>query len=239
MKTIKVAHRGASAYAPENTMTAFRKAIEIGVDCIELDVHICKTGEIIVMHDSTLDRTTDLSGKISEVPLEEIKRADAGAWFREEFRGEPVPTLEEALNFIGERAITVVEIKDEWIAAQVLETIRRANATERVVVISFHPRVLDEIRRIGSSIPTGLLIGESPEDEIPQAMRFIRMAAEVGAGMISLNHNLVRPRLAYEIRRRGFGLWAWTVDEIDRMRELAQMGVVGITSNKPDLLNQI
>lgn len=239
MKPIRVAHRGASAYAPENTIAAFRKAIEIGVDCIELDVHICKSGEIIVMHDPTLDRTTDLSGKISETPLEEIKRADAGAWFDEGFSGEPVPTLEEALNFIGERAITVVEIKDKWIADQVLETIRKADATERVVVISFHPEALDGIRRGGSSIPTGLLIGESPEDEITQAMRFIKTAAEVGAGMISLNHNLIRPRLAYEIRRRGFGLWAWTVDEINRMRELVRIGVMGITSNRPDLLNQI
>jgi glycerophosphoryl diester phosphodiesterase len=240
MGVIRVAHRGASAYAPENTISAFRKAIEIGVDCIELDVHICRSGEVIVMHDDTLDRTTNLSGKISEMTLEEIRRADAGAWFDEEFRDEPVPTLEEALEFIGDEAVTVVEVKDEWIAPQVVEIIERMKAREKVVVISFHPRVLKEIRDMGVPIPTGLLVGGKPqEDEISRAMRLLEIASGIGVGMISLDHHLVRPNLAYEVRRRGFGLWAWTVDEVDRMRKLIEIGVVGITSNRPDLLNQI
>jgi glycerophosphoryl diester phosphodiesterase len=107
-----IAHRGASAYAPENTLAAFRLAKDMGADYFELDCTLSSDGEVIVIHDDTLDRTTDLKGAVADTPSDEIRRADAGSWFAPEFKGEPVPTLDEALDFAKDRIGVFVEVKD-------------------------------------------------------------------------------------------------------------------------------
>ena len=127
---IRIAHRGASGIVPENTLAAFKKAIEIGVDAIELDLHGTADGEIVVIHDPSLDRTTNLSGPINQTTLETIKQADAGAWFNPQFVGEAIPTLAEALVCIADKAMTVLEIKDSLISEAVVEIIRDMNMLE-------------------------------------------------------------------------------------------------------------
>ena len=156
---IRIAHRGASGSAPENTLAAFKKAIEIGVDAVELDLHGTADGEIVVIHDPSLDRTTNLHGSVNQATLETIKRADAGGWFASEFVGEPVPTLVEALECIGGNTIAVLEIKDATIGEAVVKKINEMDALEKVVLISFHTSVLREVRALDPRIPTGWLIG--------------------------------------------------------------------------------
>jgi len=117
---IRIAHRGASGTAPENTLAAFKKAIEIGVDAVELDLHGTVDGEVVVIHDTSLDRTTDHQGCLNQTTLETIRRADAGRWFSPEFVVEPVPTLVEALECIAKTTIAVLEIKDPLIAEAVV-----------------------------------------------------------------------------------------------------------------------
>ena len=251
---IRIAHRGASGTAPENTLAAFNKALEIGVDAVEFDLHGTADGEIVVIHDASLDRTTNLSGLVSKKKLETIKFADAGAWFHPDFKGdwrmrtdaagreifwfppdakgERVPTLEEALECITPKAMAVAEIKDPRIGERVVTKIREANALDKVVIISFHPSVLQEIRNVEPRIPTGWLIGG--HTNIASPITLCQQLGEFGFNFLNVNHSLITAEFAYEVRRRGIALWCWTVDDIVRMRELKAWGVQGITSNYPE-----
>lgn len=249
---IRIAHRGASGIAPENTLSAFRKALEIGVDAVELDLHGTRDGEIVAIHDATLDRTTNLSGPVRKNKLATIKIADAGGWFHPDFAGERiqvdantvrtvarelVPTLTEALECIGENAIAVLEIKDAYIGEVVVKKINEMNALEQVVIISFHTSVLQEVRALDPRIPTGWLIGHHDSDTSP--VRLCQQVGQLGSSLLNVNHQLITAEFAYEVRRRGIALWCWTVDDIARMREMKALGVQGITSNYPERFAEV
>ncbi len=234
---IRIAHRGASGRAPENTLAAFKKALEIGVDAVELDLHGTADGEVVVIHDASLDRTTDLRGCINETPLEMIRGADAGGWFDTEFAGEPVPTLTEALACIGKETIAVLEIKDPLIAEAVVAKIHETETLGATVVISFHTSVLQTIRTLEPRIATGWLIGSHNKHVSPIAL--CQQLGELGSSLLNVNHELITAEFAYEIRRRGIALWCWTVDDITRMREMETHGVQGITSNYPERFAEV
>lgn len=229
---IRIAHRGASGRAPENTLAAFKSAIEFGVDAVELDLHGTADGEIVVIHDATLDRTTDLHGRINETTLETIQSADAGGWFDAEFAGESVPTLTEALACIGKAAIAVLEIKDPLIAEAVVAKIHETGTLDSTVVISFHTAVLQTIRALEPRIATGWLIGSHDKHVSP--VELCQQLGKLGSSLLNVNHELITVEFAYEIRRRGIALWCWTVDDIARMGEMQTFGVQGITSNYPE-----
>lgn len=229
---IWIAHRGASGIAPENTVVAFKKAIEIGVDAVELDLHGTADGEVVVIHDASLDRTTDHQGPVNQTALETIKRADAGGWFAAEFAGEPVPTLTEALECITEKTAAVLEIKDPMIAETVVAKVRETQTLNLTVIISFHTAVLQTVRALEPRIPTGWLIGSDNDQVCPEQL--CQQLRELGCSLLNVNHKLITAEFAYEIRRRGVALWCWTVDGIARMREMKAFGVQGITSNYPE-----
>ena len=228
---IRIAHRGASGIAPENTVVAFKKAIEIGVDAVELDLHGTTDGEVVVIHDASLNRTTDYQGPVNQTTLETIKRADAGGWFAAEFAGEPVPTLTEALECITEKTVAVLEIKDPMIAEAVVAKVRETQTLNLTVIISFHTAVLQTVRSLEPRIPTGWLIGND-NDRVPPE-QLCQQLGELGSSLLNVNHKLITAEFAYEIRRRGIALWCWTVDDIARMREMKAFGVQGIPSNYP------
>ena len=234
---IRIAHRGASGGAPENTLAAFKKAIEIGVDAVELDLHGTAGGEIVAIHDATLDRTTNMSGPIKQTTLKAIKRADAGAWFNPEFTGESVPTLAEALACITDDAIAVLEIKDGPIAEAVVQKICEMHLLERTVIISFHASVLKTVRSLEPRIPTGWLIGSSNGYTHP--IQLCQHLSALGSSLLNVNHQLITEEFAYEVRRRGIALWSWTVDDIERMRQMCAFGVQGITSNYPERFSEV
>ena len=234
---IRIAHRGASGTAPENTVSAFKKALEIGVDAVELDLHGTADGEVVVIHDSTLNRTTNLRGSVNQATLETIKRADAGEWFDAEFAGEPVPTLEEALECITQETIAVLEIKDPLIAEAVVAKIHKTDTLDLAVVISFHTTVLQTIRALEPRIPTGWLIGNHNKHLSP--IHLCQQLGELGSSLLNVNHQLITAEFAYEVQRRGVALWSWTVDDLTRMREMKEFGVQGITSNYPERFAQI
>lgn len=234
---IRIAHRGASGIAPENTLAAFKKAIDIGVDAVEFDLHGTADGEIVVIHDASLDRTTNLSGSIKQTTLEDIKRADAGAWFNHKFKGETVPTLAEALACITDDVIAVLEIKDDTIAEAVVQKIREMNLLEFTVIISFHTFVLQTVRSLEPRIPTGWLIGSRNGHTHP--IQLCQQLGSLGSSLLNVNHQLITEEFAYEICRRGFALWGWTVDNIDLMRQMRTFGVQGITSNHPECFSKV
>ena len=229
---IRIAHRGASGSAPENTLAAFKKAINIGVDAVELDLHGSADGEVVVIHDASLDRTTDSGGSVNQTSLETIKQADAGGWFAPEFTGEPVPTLAEALECIGRETIAVLEIKDPLIAEAVVAKVHETQSLDLTVIISFHTSVLQTVRALAPRIPTGWLIGSHNDHAPPEQL--CQQLGELGCSLLNVNHQRITAEFAYEVRRRGIALWCWTVDEIVRMREMKAFGVQGITSNYPE-----
>ncbi|OGF49621.1 MAG: hypothetical protein A2044_04495 [Candidatus Firestonebacteria bacterium GWA2_43_8] len=237
MSFIRIAHRGAPKLAPENTIASFKKALEFDIDCIELDVHITKDNEIVVMHDDTLDRTTNIKGALAEKTLSEIRQADAGAWYALKFKGERIPTLREALEFINKRVITVIEIKDDWIGPRVVKLIEKMKLEDYIIIISFHPKVIADIRKTGSTVQTGLLIGSEPSGakDTRRALDLIHRAAKIGANHLTIYHKMITPEMAYQIRKRGMPLYVWTVDDAKTMASLSDMGISGITSNVPGL----
>ena len=231
----RIAHRGASAEMPENSLSAFRRAVEIGVDGVEMDVHLSRDGRVIVMHDAKLDRTTNGEGLIREKTLAELRDLTIQP------TGEAIPTLEDALEAIPLDVLAIVEIKAAEATEPTARIVQQMNRLDQVVVISFDPSALATLRRLDSRIPTALLIRRElvKDNPIANGVAMLRAAQEVGTSTLDLNASLVTPESSWEIRRRGGNIWTWTVNEIDRMRALLELGVTGITSDYPDRLNEI
>lgn len=234
---IRIAHRGASGIAPENTIAAFNKAIEIGVDAVELDLHGTADGEIVVIHDASLDRTTDMSGQIKQTTLDSIKQADAGIWFDPQFSGEPIPTLTEALVCIADNAISLIEIKDASITASVVKIVQDMNMLEQVVIISFNTTAIQTVRSLEPRISTGYIVGSNNKQIQPNQL--CQQLGLLGSNLLNVDHKLITAEFAYEVRRHGVTLWCWTVDDIDRMCQMQEFGVQGITSNRPEYFSQV
>ncbi|MBN97979.1 MAG: hypothetical protein CME16_01845 [Gemmatimonadetes bacterium] len=239
---VRIAHRGASGMglAPENTLAAFERAIQIGVDVLELDVRASRDGEIVVLHDATLDRTTDHRGLVGEQTLADIRRADAGSWFDTRYRNERVPTLEEVLDLARHRALVLIEIKANFIVERLLGIIADMSAESQVIIQSFDPQTVERIKLLNPSVPAFLLVGKLPTSPSRvRARRLVKQILQVGANALSVWHAMLTPAFFEEMRKRAIGVWAWTVDEEIVMRDLALMGVEGIITNYPDRLNQV
>jgi glycerophosphoryl diester phosphodiesterase len=239
---VRIAHRGASGegLAPENTLAAFELAIQLGVDLIELDVQQTGDGRLVVIHDPTLDRTTDLSGSVAEQTLAQIRRGDAGSWFAPRFRGERVPLLEEVLELARRRVLTLVEIKARHIAERVVQIVEDLGAEDQVVIQSFVPQTVRRVKLLAPALPAALLVSTLPTTPARiRVRRLAREALEAGANAVGLWHTALTPALLEEMRQRSIGVWAWTVDDEIVMRDLALMGVQGLITNYPDRLNQV
>ena len=232
---LRIAHRGASGrgLAPENTLAAFEKALDIGIDMLEIDVRVTGDGQLIVLHDPSLDRTTDREGIVREMVLEEIRQADAGD-------GEHVPVLREVFDLARHRAPILLEIKSDFIAELVVQAIAEAEFSEQVVVQSFNPQTVERVKRLAPHLPASLLIGELPTTPSRfRARRLVSQVLEIGANTLSIWHATLTPPLIEEMRKRGIAVWAWTVDEEITMRDLAMMGVQGLVTNHPEVLNNV
>ncbi|MBM3264103.1 MAG: glycerophosphodiester phosphodiesterase [candidate division Zixibacteria bacterium] len=222
MLPLIIAHRGASGVglAPENTLAAFRLALELGADLVELDVHRTGDGRIVVIHDATLDRTTDRRGAVRDLAFSEILDADAGG-------GQPIPALFEVLELVRNRALALIEIKPPDITQSVIAAIRDAEASDFVVLQSFYPNVIAETLQLAPDIPRALLIGKPGGD-------IIRQANAVGAGVVVPAFSFVTAETIRETRLRGLAVWTYTVDAEPDMRRMIALGVDGIITNYPD-----
>ena len=237
---VRIAHRGASGSAPENTAAAFERAIRIGVDAIEIDVHGTSDGRVVVIHDATLDRTTDRRGLVRQQTLDQIRSADAGTWFGREFKGAQIPLLEEAIETTRHRALLLVEIKGEFLAEKVLQIVDDMEAADQVVIQSFNPETIRRVKLLDAGIPTALLIGKLPAaPSRVRARRLVKQVLEVGANALAIWHATLTPPFFEEMRKRAVSVWAWTVDEELVIRDMVQMGVQGIITNHPERLNGI
>ena len=239
--TLVVAHRGASAAAPENTMEAFRLGIEAGADAVELDVHLTADGELAVIHDDTLDRTTDRSGPVAELTMGEIREADAGARFaRPDDSGFPyagrelrVPALREVLDWLPETGGLVIEIKARTAADAVVAAVdgRPVRTDGRLSVISFDEVAIDRVRELDPELRTGYLV--APGQPIAPALTW---AAERGhAGVHPWEGDLGDDPLPIVAQAASLGLevGCYVVNDPERMRFLSDTGLWGFVTDVP------
>lgn len=230
-----VAHRGASKRAPENTLAAFRLAIELGARLVECDVHLSADGVPVVMHDERVDRTTAGHGPVAEKTLSELKALDAGSWFGGAFAGERVPTLDEALEECAGRARLFVELKRGGGAALVEAALARIGESKcDVAVISLGPEEVQGVARARPDLPLGFLVGRQTVAE-HGADRLVQAAGELGATFFAPQDSAVDAALVAKTHDAALPVSVWTVDEPQRMRGLADLGVAAITTNVPDV----
>lgn len=231
-------HRGASAYAPMNTIPAFELAHKQGADAVELDVHLTKDGALVVVHDFFVDKTTDGEGEVAEMTLEDIKSLDAGAWFAPEFRGIEIPTLDEVFEVVGKKLLINVEIKSLSASADgteeaVAQCIQRHAMQERVIVSAFNPKVLKRFRPLMPDLPLGYLL--SPEAMVGSTQVVVNPHSYDAS---HLNHELITDSQMAWAKEHGHIVNVWTVNDPARARQLALKGVHGIMSDYPDLIKQ-
>jgi len=226
-----VAHRGASSLAPENTLAAVNKALELGADGVEIDVRLTKDGEVVLIHDSSLMRTAGDPGEIWEYTLEELARFEVGSWFGEEFRGEPIPTLIQVIRAVKGRILLNIEIKvsreEPALAQKVADIIRREKMRKKCLVTSFDRKTVEAIKEIDPRIRTGFIFGRNyPEDVF-----------EGNWDLLSCNSSVVDSEFVAQAREQNKKIHVWTVDDQEEMRRLIGLGVDGIITNCPqDLL---
>jgi glycerophosphoryl diester phosphodiesterase len=229
---LTIAHRGASGDFPENTLAAFAAAIRAGADMCELDVQRTADGALAVIHDDTVDRTTDGHGRVDALTLAAIKRLDAGRWYDAPFTGERVPTLQEVFDLTAGQCGLNIELKAKGVAEQICGLIRERAAEGTAMVSSFDWAELAEVRRIAPAIRIGLLADRAPA-------RLIDTAERMNAWAINPDRKLVAPRLCATAHRRTLQVYTWTVDDPDEMRRLIGAGVDGIMTNHPELLRAV
>lgn len=247
---VNVAHRGASAYAPENTLAAVRKGIARGADLIELDLQRTKDGALVAMHDTTLARTTDarrlFPGRgpwlVRDFTYDEILRLDAGSWKSADYAGEHVPTLTDIIEVLHPtRAGLLLELKATTLyPGMVRDVVGIMQATPgylpaaadggRLIVQSFDHAAMREVQDLASDIPVGLL-GSPPLDELPQIATW--------AAQVNPYHRAADAAYVSAVHDAGLECFVWTVNRTSSMRRALKLGVDGVITNRPDVLERM
>jgi glycerophosphoryl diester phosphodiesterase len=226
-----IAHRGASSYAPENTLAAFDLALQMGARHIELDVDFTSDGHIVVIHDDTVDRTTNGSGPVTSHTLAALRSFDAGSSFGARFAGERVPTFDEVLERYKGRVHIHTEIKGRspHLSQRTADLIRRHGMEKQVTITSFQKTRLEEMRVYAAEFPTGWLVAEVSDATIAQARA-------IGVSQLCPRANTVTPELVRRLHAEGFVARAWGVSNEALMQQVVQAGADGMTVNFPDKL---
>ncbi len=233
MKTEIFAHRGASGYAPENTMAAFELAIEQGAHGIETDVHLTRDGKIVITHDPVLGRTIPAKGSLKDYTLEELKEFGCGAWFGPEFAGEKIPELKDLLNLIKDRDIRLnIEIKlggpyYEGLEAKLAGELAGWDMDERIIISSFNHYSLLLMEKHRPSLDRGFLTASMLIDSWDYVKRN-------GGQALHPHFSCVTPDTAVSCRDAGVAINTYTVNNRDEARRLIQAGIDGIITNYPD-----
>ncbi len=243
-----VAHRGGAGLAPENTLASFKNGIALGADYIEMDVHLSKDGAVMVIHDPTLDRTTDAKGRVSDYTMAELQAMNDAAKFPGATSKEPVPTLGQVLDLAKPTNVRMeVEIKVgadgkpyPGIAQKTLDEINARGMLDRVKIMAFEFGTLKEIRTINPKVFTVALM----TTDYFRAKDISKPAAIIDevstfSNAIGVDKNFLTPQLIQEAHNRNLAVGVWTVDTEAEMTKFIKMGVDGITSNRPDILKTV
>jgi glycerophosphoryl diester phosphodiesterase len=226
-----IAHRGASAYEPENTLRAFDRAMALGADMIELDVHLTRDGQLIVIHDPDIGSTTDGIGNVADLTLAEAQRFDAG-------QGEHLPALREVIDLVRGRARLYIEMKGVFTPAALVELLRAEHFTGEAIAGSFLPWLPQKVKFLAPEIKTSLLFGES------DWVRMMAWARSIEADYVHPcwerqapePHRLLTPELLAAAQGAGLGLILWHEERPEELAQLVRLPVDGICTNTPDRL---
>jgi glycerophosphoryl diester phosphodiesterase len=219
---LKIGHRGARAYEPENTLRSFQKAIELGVNAVELDVRRTRDDQLVVIHNANVNKTTDGNGSVNELTLNEIKG------FVTE-KGEKVPTLEEALQFLDKRVTILVELKETGIEEQVLNLVHKKGLTENIIIISFHEDALRKVRELDPEIITGLIYVRHKNP--------VQTALNLNAQYMLPLYRFTHSANIKKAHENGLKVIVWTINTAEEVAEYKKKGVDGIASDKPEILH--
>ena len=235
-----IAHRGFSGGAPENTLAAFKKAMDLGVDMIEFDVLLSEDGQVVVIHDDTLNRTTNGKGKVANYTLNELKQLDGGSWFGKEFSGEKIPTLQEVLELTRGQVLLNIELKKGDLgrytmmdlADRSLKEVENAGILNQVVFGSFDSSAIERIREKNPRIPVALIHDKSWSS--PQEATGGRPIP-----VLSCRGTVLTQTNISKARQQGVIIFVWTLNTEEHMEHFLNMGVDGIITDHPERLIKI
>ncbi|WP_431801068.1 glycerophosphodiester phosphodiesterase [Halobacillus andaensis] len=240
-QVVNIAHRGASGYAPENTMAAFDKAFNMKADMFEIDVQMSKDGELVVIHDTTVDRTTDGTGKVGDLTYDELQQLDAGSFFGEEFAGEKIPTLGEVLDEYKGKIGILIEMKSPslypGIEEKIAEELKKRNLdkpnNDKIIVQSFEHNSVQAFHSILPDVPVGVLLSYSGDGiSNEQMIEFSSYAEYVNPNMAMIDTELVE-----RIHEYGMQTHPWTVRDQESADYLLEAGADGIITDYPDYVD--
>ncbi len=224
-----IAHRGASAEAPENTVAAFDEAIRLGARAVEMDVRLCKDGIPVILHDATVDRTTNGTGAVADLTRLDLLRLDAGSWKHPRFAGTRIPLLTEALQAVSDDAMAVLELKtriDPDILRRILEEF---GVLERSVILSFEIDTLKAVRQHMPHTTIGLLSdGWTPE--LP------KICNAMGAGILAMETGILNLERIKSAQEHHLRIWTYTPNDAGSVAACAALGVEGIITDHPELI---
>jgi glycerophosphoryl diester phosphodiesterase len=231
-----IAHRGASGYAPENTLAAFDRAVQLGATFIETDLHLTRDARFVAIHDTTLERTTNGKGSVHDFTLAELRRLDAGMWYDREYMGQRIPTLDEVLEFARKNdVIFYLEVKYDaaWgMHHSLAAALQKAENAARTIVISFDQTTLAALRRIDATTMMGLLADQPNADHVKAGL-------ELGVRQLCPKSSLVTKELVDRAHGADLQVATWTVDDPNEMRAMIAAGVDGVMTNFPDRLGAV
>ncbi|MDP6301188.1 MAG: glycerophosphodiester phosphodiesterase family protein [SAR202 cluster bacterium] len=235
---LNIAHRGASSYAPENTFVAFDRALAMGVDHAELDVHLTSDDQIVVIHDDRIDRTTNGSGPVADFTLAELKVLDAGTWFSLQYAGERIRSFSEILEHYKGRIYFHVEVKArpgaEGLATRTADMIRAFAMTDQVTITSFWKPWLEETRAYAPELLTGWLVPMGPGSKWDDSI--VEQSLEMGLTQVCPRADITTPELVEMLHSTGFEVRCHGIFDEALMRHAVDCGADGMTINFPDKL---
>jgi glycerophosphoryl diester phosphodiesterase len=235
---LRIAHRGAAGHCPENTLISFKKAVELGADLIEIDVQLSSDGKIIVIHDDTMERTTNGKGKVKECHSKAMRKLDAGSWFHQDFTGESIPFLEEVLEKVLPDAGVLIEIKnpslypgiEQRLADELKKWLHHTGKTNAIMVQSFDIGCIKRFHTLLPSIPAGILFKYVPFGISGKKLRELSSFAD----FINIKRSMMSLKLAAKIRAYGMKVFTWTVNDPEEIEKFVIMNIDGITTDYPD-----
>ncbi|MFC4775591.1 glycerophosphodiester phosphodiesterase [Paenibacillus sp. GCM10023252] len=236
-KVITVAHRGASGYAPENTMAAFEQSVAMKADFLELDVQLSKDGRLVIIHDTTVDRTTDGTGTVRSLTYEELSQLDAGSFFSPAFQGEKIPTLEQVLDEYRGKIGILIEIKASYlypgIEQKVADALSDRNLDKpnngKVIIQSFETASVEKFHKLLPDIPVGILTSSANQLTDEALAQFSTYADYINPNLAYISEDLVN-----RVHALDMGIMAWTVRNAVYVQPLLDAGVDGIITDYPD-----
>lgn len=234
MNFVNYAHRGASSYAPENTMSSFKKAFQLGSNGIELDLQKTKDGKLVIFHDKEIDKKSNGTGKISDYTYNELLELDFGSWFGKEFKNEKIVLFEDFMKSVSDKnLILAIELKEEGIEKDTLEIIDKYYNKANIFITSFLYNALSNVRKFDNNIKIGWLI----EDDINK--RNVSELVKISGNQICPPANLVSKEGIKLARENGLSVRLWGVSNEEIMDRVYKFDIDGMTVNFPDKLKRL